>query len=190
MCLTQIRGKLIAIRDTVVEDAKILQNWWSNGAIMIYEGYPDGFKENVSEVRHVIQDRSIYRGLFLVTTNHGDPIGECSFDHKTKSSCYISLKICESDYIHRGYGTDTLYTFANYLFKTYDFKNIRARVLMEHKNAQNLLLKTGFTALYVDENCWCDPTGKLRSFIELELTKERFDTFYVNYLKNIEITRL
>ncbi|MFQ9510426.1 MAG: GNAT family N-acetyltransferase [Lachnospiraceae bacterium] len=188
MCLTEIRGNKITIRETVIEDAMIMQGWWSDGKIMALEGYPDGFKENVSDVKKVIKNKSISRGLFLIMSKSGEPIGECSFDRKTKGACFVSLKICDYKFIHKGYGTDALYAFVNYLFQTYQLDKIKTRVLVDHEWAQQLFLKTGFFVVYVDKNCWTDPTGKIRSFVELEIVKERFEHFYRNYKKVIEVS--
>lgn len=169
-----ITGRKVKLRKAEPEDAELLCKWYADGRVMIHVGFPDGMQESADRLRKRLANLENENSLFIILDELNYPIGECNFKNKNYVSCGIGIKICELTYQGKGYGQDALRTFINYLFTTYELKQIYLDTLLENNRAQNLYKKIGFKVIGINNDCWIDPMGRSRSAVDMILTRDEF----------------
>ncbi len=84
---------------------------------------------------------------FAVETLDGKHIGNCSYYHisEIKGETELGIMIGDRTYWNNGYGTDTVTTLLNYIFRKTKLNRIYLRTLESNSRAQKCFQKCGFT---------------------------------------------
>lgn len=144
-----VTGHKIRLRPRRVEDAADEYRWRTDeelclldAAIRLELTYPDFLDRYMAEIE--------YPGLtftLAVETMDGRHIGNCSmfnFDFLT-GTAEVGLMIGEKDCWGKGYGSDIMKTFLNYIFRVSTLHTILLRTLGWNKRAHACFKKCGFT---------------------------------------------
>ncbi len=84
---------------------------------------------------------------FAIDTLDGKHIGNCSYYNisQTKGTTELGIMIGDRDYWGKGYGTDTVSTLVDYIFRQTGLKRIYLKTLESNIRAQQCFQKCGFT---------------------------------------------
>lgn len=163
-------------------DAKVLNAWWNDGAVMAHAGFPDGLNQPLEETRRLVRAyaASADRGLWIILCR-GTPIGESSWQLVDSTTACCGWKICEADYQNRGLGPRVIRMTLSWLFSE---EGLRARhpitsviwdTNLSNTRAQRVYeQKIGAERLGVRENSWQDQRGKRQSAVDYRVTREWF----------------
>ena len=170
----EFKGHNLTIRTATENDAKILADWWNDGRVMKFEGFPLGINTCEETIKNQIfpilsQDKH----SFIIEYDN-KRIGNMGYKIKDDNSANFLIRICELDYHERGLGTELLKMLFNYLFyqKNVDkitcstnLSNCRAQYVYEKKlNMKNTKI------LY---DCWENQVGEICSMVFYEITKKK-----------------
>ncbi len=106
---------------------------------------------------------------FAIDTLDGKHIGNCSYYHisETKGETELGIMIGERDYWNKGYGTDTVTTLVNHIFRGTKLKRIYLKTLESNDRAHKCFQKCGFV--------WC---GRLLNdgfnFMLMEISRKQW----------------
>ncbi len=162
----------VAIRYAVPEDAKQLCVWWNDGKVMAHAGFPKGLNTTEEAILEQIngEDRNRRRIILEVESK---PVGEMSY-RLFDSSAEIGIKICNTSYQEKGYGTTALKLMIEYLFLIQKVTRIVLDTNQKNTRAQHVYEKLGFIKTATHMEAWMDQEGQLQSFIDYELQKEHY----------------
>ena len=144
-------GQRIRIRPARHEDLPFLQALWNDGAVMRYQGYPDGMHASEADMERWWQTaQHAHRGIPSLPTPHaiietvdGAPLGELSYAIDAKSRAILDIKMspaCQQ----KGYAAEALRVFLHELFATAGVTRIIVEPSPENAAARRLLARTGF----------------------------------------------
>lgn len=162
----------IVVRSATVEDAILMNQWWNDGRVMEHAGFPYGVGESLEETIKNIKSRKDESGQLCIIEIDGKAVGELSYRIEDNTA-YPGWKICDFDYQNKGYGTKIILLLFEYLFNFVD--RIVWDTMIENTRAQHVYeRKIGARRVGTRENCWKDQTGKYRTAVDYEMTKEEF----------------
>lgn len=169
----------IRIREADEADAALLCKWWNDGKIMAHAGFPLGIGTTEDEIIRKIRaetDDTTRRHMILI--DHV-PVGEMNYHQLNDNTCEMGIKICESDYQNRGYGTIILHMFIHGLFHIRNYDTVVLDTNLNNLRAQHVYEKTGFTKVHIHYNSWKDQLGQLQSSVVYALRQEDYHCPYV-----------
>lgn len=174
----------IVIRSATVDDAIQLNKWWNDGRVMEHAGFPYGLGEPLEDTIENIKSREGKLSQLCIIEIDGKPVGELNYNIEGDTA-YPGWKICEFDYQNKGYGPKIIMMLFEFLFKDESI-NSKCQInkivwdtMLENKRAQHVYenkiraRRTGFR-----ENAWKDQTGKWRTAVDYEMTREEFYSRY------------
>lgn len=166
----------LTIRNATINDATLLAEWWNDGAVMAHAGFPNGVGTTASQVINQIKNNTDEDRNLIIELN-GIPIGEMSYGKEGNGIAGIGIKICDFTKQEKGYGKILLSMLISALFDDFGYTKIILDTNLNNKRAQHVYEKLGFSVTKVRMNSWRDQVGQLQSFVDYELTKDRFVNF-------------
>jgi RimJ/RimL family protein N-acetyltransferase len=167
-----IKGKLIRLRPKTIEDADNDYRWQTDPELSDLDAITPlhmSFSDYIIEYRDMLKHPSVYRRPLAVETAEGSHIGNCVWYNidKVGLEAEVGIMIGDRTYWNRGYGTDSMQTLVDYIFKHTNFKRVYLKTLEKNLRAQKSFQKVGFT-----------PTGYLErdgyKFLLMELPRPRW----------------
>lgn len=169
----RITGKMVVLREKRLSDARNDYEWSCDPLLSRLDAASPlnmSYTEFLDEYTLDIDYSSSSRRRFAIETTDGEHIGNCSYyniDYR-RGEAEIGIMIGKPEYWGKGYGTDTLKTLINYIFKNTSFKRIYLKTLEWNKRAQKCFIKTGFS-----------PYDKIRrngyTFLLMELPRSKWE---------------
>ncbi len=169
----------LLIRSAVNDDAEILTSWWNDGKIMAHAGFSNGLKTNKEDVLTQISNNLKGLSQRCIIEISNERIGECSYRLKDDYA-EIGIKICDTNFQNKGYGTKLLKIVINFIFTDKSINNtckINRVILdtdLENVRAQYVYEKLGFKKIRTNIDSWKNQLGVSRSSIDYELTLEDY----------------
>jgi len=176
----RIQKDNIVIRSATIDDAIQLNKWWNDGRVMEDVGFPKGTGESLEDTIENIKRREGKLNDLCIIEIDGKPVGELNYNIKGNIA-YPGWKICDLNYQNRGYGPKIIMMLFTFLFEDKEI-NSQCKIekivwdtLLENKRAQYVYeKKLGIPKAEVKENAYKDQTGKWRTGVFYELTREEF----------------
>lgn len=169
----RINYKDICIRNAEKEDCEQLAIWWNDGNVMAHAGFPNGLGTCAEEIEKQIETDSDDTKRRLIIEKGNVSIGEMSYYNQGDGIVEIGIKICNSDYQEKGWGSIILSVFVRELFSM-GYEKIILDTNLKNERAQHVYEKLGFNKVRVRENCWTDQLGELQSAVDYELVQTCF----------------
>ena len=166
-----------SIRYATAQDARQLQTWWNDGAIMAHAGYPNGLGISVEKIVNQLAFDNDFKRRLIIELD-GQPIGEMSFRTPVENTAEIGIKICNAAQRDKGYGSIYLKMLMAYLFNERSYERIILDTNLQNERAQHVYEKLGFHKLRVNINAWKDQSGQLQSSVDYEMTREAYLQLY------------
>ncbi len=168
-----IIGSKVIFRDKRLADAQDDYTWQTDpelaqldAAPLITAPFPQYLSDYASELCYPPPTRH----RFTVETRDGKHIGNCVYYNinETKGEAELGIMIGNRDYWDKGYGTDTVTTLLNHIFRQTNLKRIYLKTLVSNIRAQKCFKRCGFT-----------PYGHLNrdgfSFVLMELHRKQWE---------------
>lgn len=167
-----IKDKEVLIRSAQIEDAKILNTWWTDGEVMAHAGLPKGTGESLEETKESIRT---FKGFLCIIEIEGEKVGELSF-HPDRQGFDPGWKICDTAHQNKGYGPRIINLVLNYIFTNYPAEDkITWDTLEDNTRAQHVYeKKIGAKRRALLKDHYIDQEGKPRGVVEYEITREDF----------------
>ena len=162
----------VGIRYAVEEDAKQLCVWWNDGAVMAHAGFPKGLNTTEEAILEQINSEDKNRRRLILEVE-SKPVGEMSYRIFDRTA-EIGIKICDTSYQERGFGTIALKLLIEYLFMVLKISKIVLDTNWKNTRAQHVYEKLGFIKTAIHMEAWRDQEGQLQSYIDYELRKENY----------------
>ena len=162
----------LVVRHATTDDAQILCDWWSNGKVMAHAGFPNGVHTDVNELMDKIKNENDTSRRLIIEID-SNTVGEMSYVTKDDVSG-IGIKICDSFYQEKSYGTKALKMLISYLFNEMKVQKIILDTNLNNTRAQHVYERIGFRKVAVHIDSWKNQIGVLQSSVDYELTKEDF----------------
>jgi RimJ/RimL family protein N-acetyltransferase len=111
------------------EDVNFFHNIWTNPAVMVLVGFPEGLRITREDIRASIRDQDgteYDKKLVVELKETSKAIGECKLgtpDERDVSETDVKLL---PEYWGKGFGTEIKRGLVNYLFENTDCKSIKA----------------------------------------------------------------
>jgi RimJ/RimL family protein N-acetyltransferase len=167
-----ITGKKVRIREKRLEDAADDYAWSRDVELSHLDAARPinvSLNKYISEFTAELRYPPLTRRRFGVDTLEGIHIGNCSYyniDVK-RNETEIGIMIGNRDYWNKGYGTDTINTLVEHIFKDYHFQRLYLKTLEFNLRAQRCFNKCGFVAYNrISRDGY--------SFIMMELSRSRW----------------
>lgn len=177
----KIQNENIVIRSATIDDAVQLNKWWNDGNIMEHAGFPNGLGESIENTITNIQNWEGKLSQLCIIEIDGKPIGELSYRIKDDNTAYTGWKICDFNYQNQGYGPKIIIMLFEFIFTDEDINSkfpidkIGWDTMIENERAQYVYEnKIGATKVGMRKDCWKDQTGRLRTSVDFEISKEGF----------------
>jgi RimJ/RimL family protein N-acetyltransferase len=144
-----LNGQKVSLRPRGLEDCANEYKWRTDEELCRLDAaVPVGLSYTEFLDRYSIELE--YPGLthtLAMDTLNGTHIGECSLFNIdfVDGSTEIGILIGDKDYWNKGYGTDAMETFMQYIFSASDVEKIVLRTLDWNIRAQKCFAKCGFT---------------------------------------------
>ena len=177
----RIQKDNIEIRRATVDDAIQLNKWWNDSKVMEHAGFPSGLGQSLEDTIASIRDWEGKLSQLCIIEIDGKPRGELSYRIKNDNVAYPGWKICDFNYQNQGYGPKIIMTLFEFIFMD---EAINSRIpmekivwdtMIENKRAQYVYEnKIGARKVGIRKDCWKDQTGRLRSSVDYEISKEEF----------------
>ncbi|GAB6101540.1 GNAT family protein [Thermococcus atlanticus] len=119
------RGRKVILRDGTEEDAKAYVRWMREGEWREYDApwEEDFVSDDESRIRErffrmYLEDRETPRSRAIIATVRDEPIGWVVryTENEHYSVWWVGIDICEDEYLGRGYGSEALRLWIDYLF--------------------------------------------------------------------------
>lgn len=170
-----LQYKEINIRQEGLDDAELLLDWYNDGSIMEYAGFPDGKKTSVIIIRHYINhDTKNHRHIIEFNDK---PIGEIIYRDLQDKTTEISILIADKDYQNKGYGKIILSLFIDVLFFDLGFDKVKLETYANNKISQHVFEELDFKKVKEYKDNRTDTKGNPMSTIDYELVAEDFNSF-------------
>lgn len=170
-------GNQILIREANKDDVDIFYKWWNDGTIMSHAGFPQGLGISKTAIEGIINRNSHKEKRFLILVS-GRPIGEMHYRFTQEKTAVIGIKICNSDFRKKGFGTTAIGQLLEIVFRDLDCERVQLDTASENIAAQEFYSKIGFRQKELKTNNWTDQNGNLPSSVEYELTYEEWKEHY------------
>lgn len=177
----RIQNENIIIRSATIDDAVQLNKWWNDGNVMEHAGFPNGLGESIEDTITNIQNWERKLSQLCIIEIDGKPIGELSYRIKDDNAAYPGWKICDFNYQNQGYGPKIIMMLFEFIFtdeainSRIPMKKIVWDTMIENKKAQYVYEnKIGARKVGIRKDCWKDQTGRLRTAVDFEISKEGF----------------
>ena len=154
-----------------------LCDWWNNGSIMQYFGYPSGLGVTVEDVYVLLSKDESRRCHRLIIENNGEPIGEAYYQELDNVTAKIGIRICKAASHNKGMGKVILSMLISALFERLDYKIITVMTLVDNSRAQHVYEKLGFRRCGTKTNTLKIGQEISLSFILYEMTKNDFVSY-------------
>lgn len=144
-----IQGERTLLRAIEREDLEVIWRWLNDREVMTYWGEPYrvATREEVESRYHDGMAGPTGRAHWLlITTLEGEPIGRVGYvdlDRRNRHT-EIAIQIGEPAYWGRGYGTDALNAFLEYLFDGLNLHKVWLRTDAFNERARRAYEKCGF----------------------------------------------
>lgn len=171
----EIRQDKILIRNAEEKDAEILFLWWNDGKIMAHAGFENGLNISLEKIKDQIKNDYSCNHLMIDYMNK--PIGEMSY-RISNNIADIGIKICDTKYQDKGFGTKVLMMLIYYLFNMLKVDKIKLDTMLDNLRSQHVYEKVGFIKVKENIDAWVNPMGKKYSYVDYELERSRFDELY------------
>ncbi len=179
-----ITGNHISIRPLQPGDETILHRWWNDGSVMTHAGFPFGTMQGFDAIRETVlrdsANQSLYptSKIFMICKPHDmAPIGEICYSNYDRHDlrCEIGIKICEQTVQDKGYGTEALALFIDYLFCSLNLNKIELTTMPDNERAQHVYAHLGFKRSGVFRKHYFDArTGDYTDCIYMDLLKKEW----------------
>ncbi|MGF3226254.1 GNAT family N-acetyltransferase [Facklamia sp. P12932] len=169
----KVRYKNLWIRDAEIADAAKLCQWWNDGELMKYLGFPNGLGKSVEEIEDKIESYTDEKGRLLLIEYQGQSIGEMFYDNLGNQVAEIHIKICEAIYRNKGLGRIILSLLIKELFNQ-GYQKIILDVNLQNTRAQHVYELLGFKKLRINDDSWVDQLGCSQSSVDYELVENDF----------------
>ena len=142
-------GKII-LRDKKLADAQDDYTWQSDPELAELDASRPlkmTFPRYLSDYASILRYSPSLRHSFAIETSDGKHIGNCAYfniDEK-QGSAEVGLMIGNRSYWDQGYGSDTVTTLVDYIFRETDLKRMYLKTLVSNTRAQRCFQKCGFT---------------------------------------------
>lgn len=177
----RIEKENIVIRSATVDDAKQLNQWWNDGAVMEHAGFPNGIGESLEDTINNTKNWEGKLSQLCIIEVDSKPIGELSYRIKGDGAAYPGWKICDFSYQNQGYGPKIIMMLLKFLFtdeainSKFPIEKIVWDTMLENKRAQHIYeTKIGAKKIGIQENAWKDQLGDWRTAVDYEISKEEF----------------
>lgn len=177
----KIEKENIVIRSATVDDAKQLNQWWNDGAVMEHAGFPNGIGESLEDTINNTKNWEGKLSQLCIIEVDSKPIGELSYRIKGDGAAYPGWKICDFSYQNQGYGPKIIMMLLKFLFtdeainSKFPIEKIVWDTMLENKRAQHIYeTKIGAKKIGIQENAWKDQLGDWRTAVDYEISKEEF----------------
>lgn len=177
----KIEKENIVIRSATVDDAKQLNQWWNDGAVMEHAGFPNGIGESLEDTINNTKNWEGKLSQLCIIEVDSKPIGELSYRIKGDGAAYPGWKICDFSYQNQGYGPKIIMMLLKFLFtdeainSKFPIEKILWDTMLENKRAQHIYeTKIGAKKIGIQENAWKDQLGDWRTAVDYEISKEEF----------------
>jgi RimJ/RimL family protein N-acetyltransferase len=167
-----LKNENLVIRDAAASDIQILCDWWSDGKVMAHAGFPNGVFTDVDKLMDKIKNASDTARRLIIEID-SKRVGEMNYETKNGVS-EIGIKICDSSYQEKGYGTRILKMLISYLFNEMKVQKIILDTNLNNTRAQHVYEKIGFRKTAVNIDSWKDQLGIMQSSVDYEIRKEDF----------------
>lgn len=174
-----IKQDNLIIRSAVVGDAQLLNNWWNDGSVMSHAGFPNGLGQTLEETIEQIKRNESKLSQRCIIEDDGIRIGEMSFGIG-ENFAEIGIKICETAYQNKGYGSILIKMLVDFLFtdekinKVIKIKKIVLDTNLKNLRAQHVYEKIGFRKIKTNINAWKDQLGEWQTSIDYEMSYEDY----------------
>jgi RimJ/RimL family protein N-acetyltransferase len=144
------RGTVIVLREKTLDDAEQDYEWRRDPELATFDAarpYNGSLKDYISIFGDELRYPSPYRKTIAVEDHEGRHIGNVMYynaDFQRKEA-EIGVTIGLREYWARGFGTDLLKTFVDYLFESLSLKRVYLKTLDWNLRAQRCFEKAGFT---------------------------------------------
>ncbi len=179
-----IIGKNICIRPLESGDEEILHRWWNDGEIMAHAGFPHGTLQGIESIREIVRRESAQEALFptskilmLCRRHDMSPIGEVSYGgyDRHNQRCEIGIKICDFTAREKGFGTEALALFIDYLFMYLNLNKIELTTMPDNSRAHHVYAKLGFKRSGVMRGHYFDArSGHFIDSVYMDLLKKEW----------------
>ena len=145
-----IVGKKVRLRALEKSDLAKVWEWLNDEEVMWFWAVPSN-AQSLAEIEQWfarLQEVVDYSSKqFIIENEEGTPIGRIFYEHlDTKHQrTEIGMQIGEKEYWGKGYGTDTMITFLNYLFNELGLHRVYLRVQCYNTRGIKCYEKCGFT---------------------------------------------
>ena len=171
----------IVIRSASIDDAVQLNKWWNDGKVMEHAGFPNGIGQSLEETLTSIRDWEGKLSQLCIIEIDGKPIGELSYRIKYDNAAYPGWKICDFNYQNQGYGPKIIMMLFEFIFtdkainSKFQMEKIIWDTMIENERAQYVYKnKIGARKVGIRKDSWKDQTGRLRTSVDFEISKEGF----------------
>ncbi|AYO30549.1 N-acetyltransferase [Biomaibacter acetigenes] len=142
--MMKIEGEKINLRNVDVSDFTKIIEWHQNQLLTYLAG--KRLPKNIDECNERYLKKSLLNHILAIEDKSGNFLGEIEISHiqwKEKMA-ELFMYIGEENLWGKGYGTEALSVFINYIFNTKGFKTIYLRVYENNKRAIRCYEKCGF----------------------------------------------
>ena len=147
----------LSIRRAILADAKILADWWNDGAVMAHAGFINGVDTTADKVMDKLANAPDTSQQYIIELG-SIPIGEMHAQVK-ENYALIGIKICKAEEQNKGYGKKLIKLFIGHLFDNEQIKKVVLTTNAKNLRAQHVYEKIGFKKVKLDQNSLKDSTG-------------------------------
>jgi RimJ/RimL family protein N-acetyltransferase len=145
-----ITGSKVILREKKITDARNDYKWQIDPDLTRLDAAPllvTSFAQYLLDYTNEMSYFSSRRYRFSIDTIYGEHIGNCSYYNidKTRGKTELGIMIGNRHYWDKGYGTDTVNTLVNHIFRQSKLKRIYLKTLTSNKRAQKCFQKCGFS---------------------------------------------
>ncbi|MBI2287768.1 MAG: GNAT family N-acetyltransferase [Chloroflexi bacterium] len=144
-----ITGNKVILREKRLADAKDDYTWEADHELAHLDAAPpvtSPFSQYLSDYADELNHFLKTSRQFAVDTLDGKHIGNCSYYNinETKGEAELGIMIGDRNYWDKGYGTDTVTTMVDYIFRQTKLSRIYLKTLQTNDRAQKCFQKCGF----------------------------------------------
>lgn len=151
---THLRGSFVTLRDAVPSDIESYQRWMRSGEWREFdapwEEEPGGGDEaEVERIfrRNFLDERTDPRHRLIIALHDDRPIGWVNRYENSRfpASWSVGIDICEDEHLNRGFGTEALRLWVDYLFLSSDIHRIAFATYSFNNRVVRIAQKLKFT---------------------------------------------
>lgn len=148
----------------------MLKEWWNNGEVMSYFGYPSGMGIDLDGVKkELLNDPKVHYNRLIIEDGE-KPIGETYFQQLDNVTAKIGIRICDFTLRNRGCGRIILSMLVSFLFNERNCKFVTVTTNFTNERARHVYEKLGFKQNSLEHK-------NEQTFVVYRMTKEDFVSF-------------